>query len=118
MLKKTLKPKPVEQVSLMETVADYKFDEDGIRKKSVYFTSRHNFKPRKEIPLPKREQSFYQQMRGCDVHYTATSPNSMIALYCTEMTGLRERSKKADKDVTKLPKTPKTPVFREIKVDP
>lgn len=105
-------------MSLIETVADYKFDEDGIRKQSVYFKSRHNFKPRREIPLPKREHSFYQQMRGCDVHYTSTSRNAMQALYCTEMTGLRERGKNLLKDVTKAPKTPKAKVFREIKVDP
>jgi len=42
----------------------------------------------------------------------------MQALYCTEMTGLRERGKNLLKDVTKAPKTPKAKVFREIKVDP
>lgn len=54
---------------LLEISKHFAYDEEGVKKHSVYFQSRHNFKPNKEKLLHTRASSFYQNMRDCDVHF-------------------------------------------------
>jgi hypothetical protein len=51
--------KPQRKISLLEVSQDFGYDADGVKKNSVYFTSKHNFKHNKGDDLHQRTQSFY-----------------------------------------------------------
>lgn len=108
------------KISLLEVSRDFGYDADGIKKNSIYFSSKHNFRQNKGDDLHRRTQSFYQQIRECDVYHCATTiKNRNAQLYSTEKSPLNERGKSLKKDVTLVPpKRRKSKIFREIRGDP
>lgn len=86
----------------MEVSENFGYDENGVKKPSVYFESKHNFKPNLGDDMNKRVHEYHQSMRGGDVFFVATTTkNKQNQLFSTEISPRHLRGKSSANDVTK-----------------
>lgn len=104
---------------MIESQNDFAFDEKGMKKTARYFKSRDKYNPVLEIPLFRREHSFYQGIRGCEMYYfpTATKDPKQV-LFATTLRSSADRMKEeARLAASRTPKPiQKTQLFK-MKVD-
>ena len=67
------------KISLLEVSRDFGYDEDGVKKSSIYWKPKEDLKPKKGECLNSRKQSFFQSMRDGDVSFVPTTTKNKHA---------------------------------------